>query len=178
MTELGLVAGSAGNISRRVGSVIYITPSGVPYDYLRPQMIILLDFDGNVLSRGGEPSSEWRMHVLIYREFPEVHAMVHTHSPHATAIAVHGSLRPVSDEGRLRFGDEVPVSRQAPPGTWELACATVEALKQGKGACLLARHGAVTVGWTLTDALRRAVALEEEARVVSWCAGVRAQREG
>jgi len=164
MWELGLVVGSSGNVSLRAGGVIYITPSGVLYAHLRPKMVVAIDPDGNVLSGAGEPSSEWRMHVLIYRELPGVRATVHTHSPYATAAA-GGSLCPASDEGRLLFGEGIPVSRHAPPGTWELARAAVEALRRGKGACLLAHHGTVTVGGTLTEALLRAEALEGVARV-------------
>ncbi|NOX44784.1 MAG: class II aldolase/adducin family protein [Caldiserica bacterium] len=165
MWELGLVTGSAGNVSLRAGGVIYITPSAVPYDRLRPHMIIALDPEGRVISGAGAPSTEWRMHVLIHRELPEARAVIHTHSPCATAAAARGILCPVCDEGRLLFGGAVPVSDHVPPGTWELAHAAVSALRRGRGACLLARHGALAVGWTLTEALRLAVALEETARI-------------
>ena len=105
------------------------------------------------------------MHVLIYRELSGVRAVVHTHSPCATAAALRGPLHPPSDEGLFLFGDTVPVSRHAPPGTWELARAAVEALRNGRGACLLARHGTVTVGETPDVALRLALTLEEAARI-------------
>ncbi|MGY4707153.1 class II aldolase/adducin family protein [Candidatus Bipolaricaulota sp. J31] len=172
MWALGLVVGSVGNVSLRAGNAVYITPSGVPYERLNPRMIVVLDPGGRVLSGTGAPSSEWRMHVLIYRELPWVRAVVHTHSPRATAVALRGPLRPPSDEGLLLFGDVVPVSRHAPPGTWELARAAVEALRNGRGACLLARHGTVAVGGTLTEALGRALALEEAARIALLARGL------
>ena len=165
MWEMGLVVGSSGNVSLRAGGVIYITPSGVPYRHLRPGMIVELDPEGNPLRGACEPSSEWRMHLLIYREIPGVRAVVHTHSPYATAAAVKERLGCLHDEAVLLFGKEVPVARHAPPGTWELARAAVEALQGGKGVCLLSRHGAVATGSNLTEALLRAVALEEVARI-------------
>ncbi len=165
MSGLGLATGSAGNVSLRAGGTIYITPRAVPYERLRPGMIVALDPNGRVLSGAGTPSSEWRMHVLIHQEFPEVRAVIHTHSPCATAAATRGTLRPVCDEGLLLFGEAIPVSDRAPPGTWELARAAVAALKRGRGACLLAHHGALAVGRTLTEALRLAVVLEETARI-------------
>ena len=165
MWEMGLVVGSSGNVSLRAGDVIYITPSGIPYRYLRPELIVELDTNGNPLRGISEPSSEWRMHLLIYREIPEVKAVVHTHSPYATAAAVKGRLECLHDEAALLFGREVPVARHAPPGTWELARAAVEALKGERHVCLLSCHGAVATGSTLTEALHRAAALEEAARI-------------
>ncbi len=163
VASLGLVKGSAGNVSCRVRDVVLITPSGIPYELLRPQQIVPLP-----LGRGAEgaspvpPSSEWRMHVAIYRVRDDVRAIVHTHPPHAIVASLSGSLPVISDEGRSLFGESVPVSRHAKPGTWELAEAVADALEKGK-AVLIARHGAVTVGWTLSEALRLAVKLEEAA---------------
>lgn len=164
MWKLGLVSGSSGNVSLRVGNVIYITPSGVPYALLTPRMVVALDPEGHMLSGTCAPSSEWRLHLLIYREFPGVRAVVHTHSPYATAAAVRGELPLVTDEARLRFPKGVPVARHAPPGTWEIARATVEALRLGSEVCLLGRHGVVAPGRTLWEALDRALAVEEAAR--------------
>ena len=163
MASLGLVKGSAGNVSCRVRDVILITPSGIPYELLRPQQIVSLPLDGdNERDMPVPPSSEWRMHVAIYRARDDVRAIVHTHPPYAIVASLSGPLPVVSDEGRVLFGESVPVSRHAKPGTWELAEAVAEALGVGKAA-LIARHGAVTVGRTLSEALRLAVKLEEMA---------------
>ena len=124
-----------------------------------------IDPQGRVISGPGTPSTEWRLHVHIYREFPEVRAVVHTHSPFATAAAVRGELPLLTDEARLYFPKGIPVAPHAPPGTWELAQRAVEALRRGSGACLLQQHGVVAVGKTPAGALRVALAVEEAARI-------------
>ncbi|HAZ30263.1 TPA: class II aldolase family protein [Candidatus Acetothermia bacterium] len=164
MNDLGLVRGSSGNVSARVGEKILITPSGVPYCSMRGQQVMTMTIEGHVLSGSGVPSSEWRMHAAIYRARPDVRAIVHTHSPYATAASFQQSFPVAPDEARLLFGEEVPVSRPAPPGTWELAEAVTEALAAGRGA-LIARHGAVAVGQTLGMALLHAEKIEEVAKL-------------
>jgi len=166
MAELGLVRGSSGNVSLRRGDLILITPSGIPYRWLHPKQVIAIELSsGDKFSGYGEPSSEWRMHLSIYRAREDVRAVVHTHSPYATAASFRKHLPVFHDEGKMLFGDEVPVSEHAPPGSWALAEAVAEALgKRGKVA-LIARHGAVAVGRTLTEALLLAEKLEEAATV-------------
>jgi len=165
MAELGLVRGSSGNVSVRRGDTVLITPSGIVYERLHPSQVIAIDLAGRVVSGIGEPSSEWRMHLSIYRAREDVRAVVHTHSPYATAASFRKHLPVFHDEGKMLFGDEVPVSEHAPPGSWALAEAVAEALgKRGKVA-LIARHGAVAVGRTLTEALLLAEKLEEAATV-------------
>jgi L-fuculose-phosphate aldolase len=141
-----------------------ITPSGVPYAHLHPGQIMAMDFAGSVQAGSGRPSSEWRMHAAIYRARADVRAIVHTHSPCATAASFRDSLPVIHDEGRILFGSEIPVSRHAAPGTWDLAEAVTEALGPGV-AVLIARHGAVVVGTTLREALGRAEKLEETAEL-------------
>jgi L-fuculose-phosphate aldolase len=93
--------------------------------------------------------------------------VVHTHSPYATALASAGRALPtLHDEGRLLFGESIPLAKPAPPGTWELAGHAVEAVGGGPAA-LLFRHGAVTVGRTLSEALVLAEKLEEAARLLA-----------
>ncbi|MCS7217210.1 MAG: class II aldolase/adducin family protein [Candidatus Bipolaricaulota bacterium] len=163
--EKGLITGSSGNVSLRVGEVLLITPTGVPWERLRARAIVALDLEGRVRGRGF-PSSEWRLHVAIYRARPEVRAVVHTHSPCATAVACASRALPVlHDEGRMLFGEAIPVAEAAPPGTWELARNAAAALGSGP-AVLLARHGVVTVGETLASALLRAEKAEEAARLL------------
>lgn len=105
------------------------------------------------------------MHAAIYRAREDVRAVVHTHSPYATAVACFSSALPVlHDEGRHAFCERVPVAEYAPPGTWKLAHRAVEALGSGQ-AVRLARHGVVTVGPTLSAALALAEKLEETAKL-------------
>ena len=167
MAAAGLVTGSSGNVSLRFGGRALITASGVPYAELGVEEVIEIDKDGNRLSGTGEPSSEWRMHVAIYARRSDVQAIVHTHSPVATAAAIALSSLPLPilhDEGKLLFGDAVPVSEHQLPGTWELAEAVVGALGEGRG-CLIAQHGAVGVGATSAEALATAIKIEEAARL-------------
>lgn len=166
MAALGLVRGSSGNVSVRRGDILLITPSGIPYERIHASQVVAIDLEGRPISGGGVPSSEWRMHVSIYRARGDVRAIVHTHSPAGTAAAAVLPALPVpNDEGTLIFGEAVPVSRHAPPGTWDLAQAVVEALGEKGKAALIARHGTVAVGRTLVEALLLAEKLEEVATV-------------
>ncbi len=170
--ERGLISHSSGNVSLRVGEKILITPTGVPFQRLRPSQIVAMDGEGRVREFGW-PSSEWRLHVAIYRARPEINAVVHTHSPFATAVACSlPSLPVLHDEGRLLFGPKIPVAEHAPPGTWELAERAVASLGQGR-AVLLARHGAVAVGRTLDEALTLAEKIEEVAHLFLLSQGLR-----
>lgn len=163
MADLGLVHASSGNVSVRVGGCVLITPSGVPYRWLRAEQVVAINDEGEKLSGAGAPSSEWRMHVAIYRARADVRAVVHTHSLAATRCAVRGALPATTDEARIVFGPSVAVSRHASPGSWELAEAVAEAVGPEGKAALVGRHGAVTVGEHLTEALLLAEALEQAA---------------
>jgi len=166
MAAAGLAIGSSGNVSARFGEYILITASGVPYTRIEADQVIEMDRQGRGLSGRGEPSSEWRMHVAIYDARPDVEAIVHTHSPMATAAAIAlGALPVLHDEGKILFGDAIPVSTHQPPGTWELAQEVAAALGDGIAA-LIAKHGAVAVGATLEEALERASKTEETAQLV------------
>lgn len=171
MAARGLARGSSGNISLRLPKErLLITASGIPYDELNVDQIIEIDYDGVQYSRQDEdPSSEWRMHVEVYRRRSDVRAIVHTHSPFATAVAiVLTSVPVVHDEGRILFGGALPVSHHAAPGTWELARATAEALACGRAA-LISHHGAIAVGATLHEALAAAEKVEETAQLYWLC---------
>jgi len=105
------------------------------------------------------------LHAEIYKRREDVEAIVHTHSTYATAAAISlHSLPIVHDEGRILFGDEIPVSKHFPPGTWDLARAVADALGDLR-AVLIADHGAVAVGKTPEEALARAEKVEEMAQL-------------
>jgi L-fuculose-phosphate aldolase len=162
--ELDLVVESSGNVSLRVGNVVFLTPTGIPFYRLRGKEVVVMDLLGNVLSKG-IPSSEWRLHISLLQGRPDIKAVVHAHPPFATILACAGKELPViHDEGRLFFGEKVPIAEWAPPGTWELARAVLDALGTGK-AVLLSRHGMVTVGPSLSQALILAEKLEETAKI-------------
>jgi len=165
MAKAGLARGSSGNVSARIEDGILITASGIPYERLAADGIIEIDLDGGKRSGKGAPSSEWRMHAEIYRRREDVAAIVHTHSPYATAAAISLDFLPiVHDEGRILFGEGTPVSDHAPPGTWDLARAVADALDD-RSSTLIARHGAVAIGDSPEGALATAEKIEEAAQL-------------
>ncbi len=165
MIGSGLVAGTWGNASMRVADGLIITPSGMPYDSLNVQDIVLLNNSGNVKSGFRRPSTEAPLHLEIYRNRPDVHAIMHTHSIYASALAVSRINLPVILEEQAQLvGGEVPVSEYAPAGSEELACSASQTLGDC-GAVLLANHGLVGVGKDIREALLICQIVEKACRV-------------
>lgn len=164
MNDSGLNQGTSGNISVRDGTDMIITPSGVPYDALMPDMLCRVPLDKDPDS-SQNPSSEWRFHQAILNAHPDQSAVVHAHSAHATAVAVQGRTIPACHYMVAAFGGtDVPLVDYALFGSPELAEMVTEALAN-RSACLLANHGAITTGDTLARALWRMEELENLARV-------------
>lgn len=164
----GLVVGTSGNISVRWKQRMLVTPSGVPYDALEPADIVSLDLRKDDprgrCRRGRRPSSEWRFHRDILRSRPEVGAVVHTHSPYATAFAIcRKELVAAHYMIAAAGGPTIRVAEYATFGTQELSDAALAAL-QGRHACLLANHGVIATGPTLERALWLAQEVETLAR--------------
>jgi len=155
----GLVPNKSGNVSCRVANGFAITPAGMPYRDLLPAHIVVLSLDAPVTSTEPPPSSEWRMHAAIYRARPDVMAIVHTHSPSATALAAAGRGIPPFHYMIALAGGDVKCMPYATFGTAELAATAVRGL-EGRRACLLGNHGVMAVGNTLARA--HAVAVEVE----------------
>ena len=158
-----LFSGTSGNLSVYTGDTMLITPTSVRYEALTPEDIVQMSPDGAAVR--GNPSSEWRMHAEIYARRPDVRAIVHTHSPYATAFAA--ARRPIPAcliEMKFFLGGEVPCAPYAPPGTAELGLVCAEALGDRVG-CLMANHGALAVGRDLPEALLRAEYLEDSAKI-------------
>lgn len=157
-----LTSGTSGNISKldEQSGLIAITPSGVDYEKLTPEMITLVDLDGEVVEGEYVPSTETPMHTHIYRKRPETRAIVHTHSMYAMTLAVLGRGIPVMHYMVLPLGGPVPVAEYAVYGSEQLAENAVRALGAGRKAVLLSNHGAVTVGRSLDEAYKNAVLLE------------------
>jgi L-fuculose-phosphate aldolase len=155
----GLNRGTAGNVSARTAEGFLITPSGVPYDESTPEDIVPTRFDGSWSGRL-KPSSEWRFHRDIYAARPEAGAIVHCHSPFATALACQGKDIPAFHYMIARFGGaDVRCAAYATYGTQELSDNAVAAL-QGRCACLLANHGMIVFGPDLRRALALAIEFE------------------
>src|SRR5215216_2803041 len=152
MSASGLVPTTSGNVSARTpeGNVL-ITPSGLAYDVLEPEDMVLVTLDGEALEGTLEPSSEVPMHTGLYRSKPHVGGVVHTHAPYATTLSclgleippVHYLLAALSEEGR------VPLAPYATYGTEELAGYASDALGDSHSVCLLQNHGTIAVGETL-----------------------------
>lgn len=155
----GLMPNKSGNVSCRDGERFQITPAAVPYRDLTAGSIVAVPVQGEPEKEGPRPSSEWRMHAAIYRARPDVGAIVHTHSPKATALACAGHGMPPFHYMIALAGGEVRCMPYVTFGTAALAASAVEGL-QGRRATLLANHGVIAVGPNLRVA--QAVALEVE----------------
>ncbi|MFZ5591471.1 MAG: class II aldolase/adducin family protein [Bacillota bacterium] len=163
----GLVLGTWGNISCRClqSDLVLITPSGMPYDQLVPTDIVCLDGEGNVVRGNLRPSSEYLLHLAIYRRRSDVRAIVHTHSIYASALAaLRQELPPLLEETAQVAGGAVPCTPYARAGTVQLAEAAAATLGQGN-AVLLANHGVVGVGRGLDEALTVCQVVEKSAMV-------------
>jgi len=165
MNTSGINQGTSGNISVRIGSEMLITPSGIPYEKMTPEMIVALPLSAeNALKTTVKPSSEWRFHRDILRAKPDVQAVVHAHPIYATALAMNRQEIPACHYMIAAFGgDTVPVADYALFGTDALSGTVTKALANRSG-CLMANHGAVVVGDTLDSALWRMVELETLAK--------------
>lgn len=155
----GLVPNKSGNVSARVEGGFLITPAGVPYRALVPEQIVELDLSGALRTGSERPSSEWRMHAAIYARRPDVEAVVHTHSPRATALACAGRGIPPFHYMIALAGGEIRCTPYQTFGTAELAESAVQGL-EGRRATLLGNHGVMAVGASLREAHSVAVEVE------------------
>ncbi|MCB4824159.1 class II aldolase/adducin family protein [Roseicella aerolata] len=160
LDALGFMPSKSGNLSVRTARGCLITPAGLPYADTRPADLVEIGLDGAVLAGHRRPSSEWRLHTAVYAARPEAGAVVHTHSPLATALScARQGIPPFHYMIALGGGADIRCAGYATFGTAALAEACVAAL-EGRRAALLANHGVVALGATLAGA--RALALEVE----------------
>lgn len=162
-TADGLVVGTSGNVSARVGDVVLVTPSGVPYDRLGPDDITGVDLAGRQVIGELTPTSELPMHLAVYR-VTDAAAIVHTHAVHATAVSTLVDEVPLIHYMAAALGGPVRVAPYAVYGSDELAAHVLAAL-DGRSGCLLRNHGTLTYGATLEQALDRTAQLEWMCRV-------------
>ncbi len=151
-----LTHGTCGNISCKIPGEkkILITPSRIPYEIIKPNDILLVDFDGKVIEGNRNPSVETPFHLAVYKNRPDVGAVVHTHSTYALCASSTAKNIPVFlDEIFSHIGGELDVSPYAVPGSENLADLLIKHLKD-KGAVLLSNHGSVCCGKKLEDAFR------------------------
>jgi L-ribulose-5-phosphate 4-epimerase len=170
LVRYGLVVWTAGNVSARVPGhdLLVIKPSGVPYDDLTPENMVVCDLEGRVVEGEHAPSSDTEAQAYVYREMPGVGGVVHTHSTYATAWAARGEAVPCvvtmcADE----FGGDIPVGPFAVIGDESIGRGIVETLRGSRSAAVLMRnHGVFTIGPTPRAAVKAAVMCEDVARTV------------
>ena len=165
-----LVVWTAGNVSARVPGreLLVIKPSGVSYDDLTPEAMVICDFEANLVEGERGPSSDTAAHAYVYKHLPQIGGVVHTHSTYATAWAAHGEEVPcvltmMADE----FGGPIPIGPFALIGDDSIGRGIVETLKTSRSPAVLMRnHGPFTVGKDARAAVKAAVMVEEVARTV------------
>jgi L-ribulose-5-phosphate 4-epimerase len=167
----GLVTWTGGNVSARDPQTGYVAikPSGVRYEDLKPEHMVIVDLNGQCIEGDLKPSSDTASHLYIYRHRPDVNGVVHTHSPYATAFAALGRPIPVyltamADE----FGGPIPCGGFALIGSEEIGRVALEAIGDSR-AVLLKNHGVFTIGPTAEAAVKAAVMVEDVAHTV-WIA--------
>lgn len=166
MYDRGYVASNDGNLSVRLSEDrLLITMTGVSKGFLDPDKFVIVDYDGAVISGMHKPSSEMKMHLMVYRERPDVHAVAHAHPPAATGFSVAGVHLPdaLLPEVIVSLGF-VPIAPYGTPGTMEL----VESLRgfvRNHDAVLLENHGALTMGPDIVSAYHKMETMEHCAQI-------------
>jgi L-fuculose-phosphate aldolase len=167
MVAQDLTKGTGGNVSGRCadGETVAMSPSGVPYGDITPEMVPLVTLDEEQVAGDLDPSDETPMHTMIYRQRDDVGGVIHTHSPYASTFASLAEPIPASHYLIAFAGDQVPVAGWDQPGTEELGQLAVDALGDEYDACLLRNHGTISVGPTAEAAYEVALMVEHCARI-------------
>jgi len=170
MAEKGLVVGTSGNVSLRLSPVdsrelLAVTPNGRYYDSLTVADIQVIDFEVEPVEGDLAPSVETMMHIGIYQTRKNINAVVHIHSPYASALSVAGMEIPaILDDQVIFLGGEIRLAEYALPGSEELVANVLTALVE-RNAVLLPNHGAVGIGRTMRDAFTACELVEKAAKV-------------
>lgn len=161
MISSRLTTGTGGNLSifNRDENLVAIKPSGVPYQTMQPEDVVIVNLEGETVDGRLKPSSEIRFHLSIYKARPDVNAILHSHQVYATTIACLGVELPAVHYLVAWCGDKVPLATYATFGTQALSDNILSVLGDYK-ACLLENHGLVTMGKTLDEAFDIAEELE------------------
>lgn len=178
MFQRGFVAANDGNISCRISeNEILATPTGVSKGYMTPEMIVKVNPEGEVLEGTEKPSSELKMHLCVYKEKPELKAVVHSHPPFATAFAIAGCPldKNYMPETVLLLG-KIPIAEYGTPSTEEIPDGIRKHIKSHNGV-LLEFHGALTWGRDLTAAYYHMERLEFTAKITYLLKQLKSERE-
>jgi L-fuculose-phosphate aldolase len=161
----GLVVGTTGNVSARIAGRVWITPTRTPYAALRPDDLAGVEVASGRRLSAATPSMELPLHLAVYRTRSDVRAVVHTHSPHATAWSFLGRpIEPTTEDLTYHGLGPVETCGGGPPGTEALATSVAQALRS-EHAVLVAGHGVVAVADTVELAVARAAAVEHVAQI-------------
>ena len=165
----GLVSGASGNVSRRLreaeGDFVAITPTRIPYSRLRPEDVLVIDFEAEPVEGEGVPSSETLAHLAVYRARQDVGAVIHTHSVYASVLAVAGlEIPPLLDEQVVALGGPVTVAEYGMSASEDLARKAVAALGE-RNAVLLRNHGVLGAGADLEEAVTVCELVERLAKI-------------
>jgi L-ribulose-5-phosphate 4-epimerase len=170
LVRWGLVTWTSGNVSARVpgADLLVIKPSGVSYDELTPDLMVVTDFEANLVDGRHSPSSDTAAHAYVYAHLPHVGGVVHTHSPYATAWAARGEPIPCAITAMAdEFGGDIPVGPFALIGDDSIGRGIVETLDGHRsGAVLMRQHGPFTIGRSARAAVKAAVMCEDVARTM------------
>lgn len=168
-----LVAWTSGNVSGRDSetNTVVIKPSGIKFEDLTPENMVVVDINGKVIEGDLKPSSDTASHCYIYRHMPHVVGIVHTHSRYATAFSIVGKSIPcVTTAMADEFGGEIPCGGFCLIGGEDIGQIVVETLTDHRSpACLLQNHGVFTIGDTVEHAVKAAIMTEDNAAIV-WTA--------
>ncbi len=165
LEKYGLVAYTSGNVSVRVNEHVIIKPSGVPYSSLKPEDYVVVNLEGEVVEGNKKPSIDTATHLYLYRNIDWARAIIHTHSTFSTVWAVVEKPIPVLCTAHADvFGEEIPLTEYAPVGSEAIGKAVLKVIGRS-GAVLLRKHGVMVVGESLDDAIKKAIFLEEVARI-------------
>lgn len=160
MNSSGINQGTSGNVSVRVDGGFLITPSGIPYNTMTPDMIVFMDLEGGYY---GDylPSSEWRMHYDVYKAFPQAKAILHAHPTYSTALSVQRRNIPAFHYMiGCAGGKEIRCAEYGTFGSQELSDSVVSAMEGGIKACLMANHGMICYDKSLGGAMKLAIEVE------------------
>lgn len=170
LVDNGLVLWTSGNVSARDPETGYVVikPSGVLFDELTPESLVIVDLDCNIIEGDLKPSVDTLSHLYVYRHREDVNGIVHTHSPYATSFAIEGKALDIyTTTSAAVFGTRVPVSDFATIGEEEIGKEIVEKIGDCE-AILIRNHGVFTIGKNSEKALKNAVILEETAQSVHY----------
>jgi len=167
MKKMGLVMGTWGNVSASPQpGIMVITPSGMDYEEANFNDMVMVNYHTCEIEGRRAPSVETPLHSAVYRQLPDVKAIIHTHSIYATAFAVSGKeLPPITEDIAQLLGSGVPVTEYAPSGSEKLAQVVVNTLSSGKRAVFMANHGLIAVGNNLKTTLLSCLIIEKTAQI-------------